>query len=135
MGTRLGTGQKPRTQHGRLSAQSQDGHHAAGIANPAGRGNRPWGDRIHDSRDQGQGGDLPRDVAARLSSLRDNDVNAGGRRPLGVRDGPDLMEDLRARGMGARDIRRRIAPEEREDGNALFQTDGQVVLNGGIKPK
>jgi hypothetical protein len=88
MGTRLGTGQEPGAQHGCLRAQSQDGNHTSGIANPAGRGNRPRGDRIHDARDQGQGGDFPRHVAARLNSLRDDDVNAGGCRPLRVRDGP-----------------------------------------------
>jgi len=52
---------------------------------------------------------------------------------LRVRDGPDLMEDLHACAMGALHVRRRIAPEEREDGNALFQTDRHVVLDGEVE--
>ena len=133
MGTRLGTGQKSRAQHGCLRAQSQDGNHASAIINPAGRGDWPRGDCVHDSGDQSQGGDFPRHMAARLDTLRDNDVNSGGRRPLGVHDGPHLMEDLRAHGMGALHIRRRIAPEEREDRNPLFQTDGHMVLDGEVE--
>ena len=72
-------------------------------------------------------------MAARLSSLRDDDVHAGGRRPLGVRDGPYLMHDLRAHGMGALHVRCRIAPEERQDRNALFQADGHMVLDGKVE--
>ena len=43
------------------------------------------------------------------------------------------MEDLRARGMGALHIRRRITPEEREDRNTLFQTDSHMVLDGEVE--
>src|SRR5262249_28255332 len=46
---------------------------------------RPRGDRIDDPRDQGQGGDFPGHVAARLDALRDDDVHPRGRRPAGRR--------------------------------------------------
>ena len=133
MGTRLGAGQKPSAQHGRLRPQRQDGNHAAGIGDAAGGDDRPRGDGIHDPRDQGQGGDFSGHVAARLDALRDDDVHAGGRRPSGLRDRADLMEDLHARGVGTPHVRRRIAPEEREDGHALFQADGDLILDGEVE--
>src|SRR6516225_503335 len=133
MGMRLGAGQKPGTQHRRLRAQRQDGNHAAGIGDAAGPHNRVRGDGIDDARDQGQRGDLPRDVAPRLDPLRDNDIDAGGCPPLGLRHGTDLVEDLHAGVMSTPHVRRWVAPEEREDGDALLQTDGNVVLDGEVE--
>jgi hypothetical protein len=58
-------------------------------------------------------------MTARLDSLGDDDVNAGRRRSLRVYYGPDLMEDLHSCGVGRLHIRRRVTPEQREDGDAL----------------
>jgi hypothetical protein len=43
------------------------------------------------------------------------------------------MEDFHSSGVGSRDVGRRIAPEEREDWDALLQTDGYVVLDGEVQ--
>jgi hypothetical protein len=43
MGTRLSAGQKPRTEHCRLRAQSQHGNHAAGVGDAAGGSHDPNG--------------------------------------------------------------------------------------------
>jgi hypothetical protein len=120
MGTRLGTGQEPGPQHRTLRAQRQDSHDAAGIGDAAGRSNRQWGDGVHDSRDQGQCGAFSGHMAARLEALRDDDIHPCGRRPAGICDRADLMEDLHARGVGTSHVRRRITPEEGEDGHPLF---------------
>ena len=57
-------------------------------------------DRVDNPRDQGQGGDFPGHVAARLDALRDNDIHPRACRPAGIRDRADLMEDLHARRVG-----------------------------------
>src|SRR5262249_41413704 len=103
------------------------------MGDAAGRDNRARGDGIHDARDQGQGRDLPRDVAPRLDPLRDNDVDAGGGRLLGLRHGTDLVEDFYAGGMGAPHGRRGAPPEEREDWYTLLQTAGNGVLDGEVQ--
>src|SRR6516225_6141670 len=108
-------------------------NYAAAIGDAPGRDNRPRGDGIHDARDQGQRGDLPRDVAPRLDPLRDNDIDAGGCRAFGLRHGTDLVEDLHAGVMSTPHIRRRVAPEERDDGDALLQTDGNVSLDAEVQ--
>jgi hypothetical protein len=74
-------------------------------------------------------------MAPRLDSLRDNDVDAGGFRSFGLRHGTDLVEDFHAGGMSTPYVRRGIAPEEREDGDALLQTDGNLVLDGKCRIK
>jgi hypothetical protein len=43
------------------------------------------------------------------------------------------MEDLRAGGMGTLHVRRRIAPEERQDGDALFQANGHMIRDGEVE--
>jgi hypothetical protein len=60
-------------------------------------------------------------MAPCLDALGDDDVHARRRRSLGVQDRPDLVEDLDARGVSPLHIRRRIAPEEGEDGDVLLQ--------------
>ena len=107
--------------------------HAAGVPDAAGGGNRPRGDGVHDSRDQGQGGDFSGHVAARLDALRDDDVHPRGGRPAGIRDRADLMEDLHARRMGTPHVRRRITPEQGEDGHPLFQADGDLIRDGEVE--
>src|SRR5499426_3290425 len=72
-------------------------------------------------------------MATRLDSLCDDDVHAGGRRSLCVGDGPDLMEHLYPCGVGRLHVRRRITPEQREDGDALLQTHGHVVLDREVQ--
>jgi len=93
------------------------------------------GDGVHDARDQGQGGDFSGHVAARLDALRDDDVHPRGGRPAGIRDGADLMEDLHARRMGTPHVRRRITPEQGEDGHPLFQADGDLILDGEVESR
>ena len=132
MGTRLSAGQKPSTEHCRLRAQRQDGNHAAGIGDAAGRDDGRRSDGVHDAWDQGQGGDFSGHVAARLDALRDDDVHPGGGRPAGIRDRADLMEDLHTRRMGMPHVRRRITPEQGEDGHPLFQADGDLILDGEV---
>ena len=75
------------------------------------------------------GRDLPRHMAARFDSLRNDDINASGRRPLGFPYGPYLMDDLHADSVGTL----RITPEQREDGAALFQTDGHMIFDGEVQ--
>jgi hypothetical protein len=72
-------------------------------------------------------------VAARLDALRDDDVHPRGHRPAGVRDRAHLMEDFHPGRVGAPDVRRRIAPKEREDGHPLVQADGDLVLDGEVE--
>src|SRR5262249_59890245 len=71
--------------------------------------------------------------APRLDALRDDDIDARGGGALGLRYGPHLMEDFHASGVGSRDVGRWIAPEQREDGDALFQADGHLVLDREVK--
>src|SRR5262249_430898 len=78
-------------------------------------------------------GPPPRHRAPRLDSLRDDDIDARGGGALGLRYGPHLMEDFHAGGVGLRDVGRWIAPEQREDGDALFQADGQLVLDREVQ--
>src|SRR5262249_23143283 len=72
-------------------------------------------------------------MATRLHSLRNDDVHASRRRSLCVWDGPDLMEDLHPCSMSRLHVRRRITPEQREDGDALLQTHGHVVLDWEVQ--
>src|SRR5262249_22082576 len=69
----------------------------------------------------------------RLGSLRDDDIDAGCYCSFGLRHGTDLVEDFDAGGMSTPHVRRGVAPEEREDGDALLQTDGNVVLDGEVQ--
>src|SRR5262249_58984667 len=89
----------------------------------------PGGEASSAARDQGQGGDLPRYAAARLPPLRDNDIDAGHRRPFGLHHGTDLVEDFHAGGMSWPHVRRGVAPEERENGDVLLETDSHLVLD------
>src|SRR5262245_39210332 len=50
---RFRAGQKPRAQHGGLRAKSQDGDHTSAVRDAARGNDRPWGDGIHDPRNQG----------------------------------------------------------------------------------
>jgi hypothetical protein len=43
------------------------------------------------------------------------------------------MEDLHAGRVGAPNVRRRIAPEEGENGHPLVQADGDLVLDGKVQ--
>src|SRR6516165_7325169 len=43
------------------------------------------------------------------------------------------MEDLHARRVGTPHVRRRITPEEGEDGHPLFQAYGDLVLDGEVE--
>ena len=72
-------------------------------------------------------------MATRLDSLGDDDVHAGRRRSLCVSYGPDLVEDLHPYGVGWLHVRRGITPEQREDGDALFQTHGDEVLDREVQ--
>src|SRR5215831_6411149 len=72
-------------------------------------------------------------MATRFDTLCDDDVHAGRRRSLCVRYGPNLMEDLHPCGVGSRHVRRRITPEQREDGDALLQTHGHVLLDWEVQ--
>jgi hypothetical protein len=72
-------------------------------------------------------------VAAHLDALRDDDIHARGRRPAGLGDRADLMEDFHARRVRAPHVRRRITPEEGEDGHPLFEADGDVILDGEVE--
>src|SRR6185436_3448857 len=72
-------------------------------------------------------------MAAGLGSLGDDDVDAGRRRSLCVWYGPDLMEDLHTCCVGRPHVRRRITPEQREDGDALLQTHGDEVLDREVQ--
>src|SRR5215475_13135523 len=72
-------------------------------------------------------------MATRLYSLCDDDVHAGRRRSLCVRYGADLMEHLHPGGVGRLHVWRRITPEQREDGDALLQTHGHVVLDREVQ--
>src|SRR5262245_59611804 len=72
-------------------------------------------------------------MAARLDSLRDDDVHARRRRSLSVGYGPDLMEDLYARGVSARHVRCRITPKQRKDGDALLQTNDHLVVDREVQ--
>ena len=80
-----------------------------------------------------RGRDLPRHMAARFDSLRNDDINASGRRPLGFPYGPYLMDDLHAGSVGTLNMGRGITLEQREDGDALFQTDGHIIFDGEVQ--
>src|SRR5215468_1169518 len=52
VGARFGTGQKPRAQHGGLRAECQDRDQTPAVRDTARGSDRPWGDGIHDPRNQ-----------------------------------------------------------------------------------
>ena len=56
-----------------------------------------------------------------------------GRRPAGICDRADLVENLHARRVGTPRVRRRITPEQGEDGHPLFQADGDLILDGEVE--
>jgi len=57
-------------------------NHTPAIGDAAIGNNGPRGDSIHDLGNQGEGRKIPRQMAARLGHLSDDDIDAGGDRPL-----------------------------------------------------
>src|SRR5215468_7265310 len=68
-----------------------------------------------------------------LDALRDNDIHSRTRRPAGIRDRADLVEDLHARRVRPSHVRRRVPPEEGENGHPLFQADGDLILDREVE--
>ena len=70
--------QKPGTQPRRLSAQREDGGHAASVPDPAGRDHRHRCHRVHDGGHQGKRRDLTPHVPPGLPTLGHDDINSAG---------------------------------------------------------
>ncbi|OLM00538.1 Basic proline-rich protein precursor [Pseudonocardia sp. Ae406_Ps2] len=123
---RLAGRQEPRPDPRRVRAEGRHRGHPAGVGDPAGGEDRHV-HRVDHRGHQGQRGDRPQDVPARLPPLRDDGVDAGRGGPDGVLDRPDHVHvDHPAAAQRRRD-RRGVSPRGRQHGDPLGDADPHVV--------
>ena len=112
---RLHREQEPRSHPRPVGAEREHGRDATPVADPARGENRDGCDSVDDSRHKREGGDVAPNVAARLPTLGDDDVNTGSYRPFPLLGAADRMENEPVRGVYAFNVRPRVAPRERDD--------------------
>ena len=107
--------QEARPDPGGLRAEREHSRDTPPVADPAGCDHRRRLDRIDDGGHERERSDLTPHMAARVQALRDDDVDARGDHALRLLGRADRVQQQRARIVNPIDVRRRIAPEERDD--------------------
>ena len=110
-----------------MGAEREDGRDATPVADPTRGENRDGCDSVDDSRHEREGGDVAPNVAARLPTLGDDDVNTGRYRPFRLLGAADRVENEPVRGVYPFNVRPRVAPRERDD--------PQPRLERGFEPR
>ena len=72
-------------------------------------------------------------MAARFDALRDDHVHVGRCRPARILDVAHLAEHCCSGGVGPLDIRTRIAPEQAQHRDLLFEADGEEIIHRKVQ--
>ena len=123
------TGEETRSYYGSLCAQRERRDNPTTVGNSTGSSNRARRHGIDYSRHQRERRYFSGNVTAGLCTLCDDYIDIRLRRALRLRDRTDLMENFAAAGMHAFDVRRRIAPEKRDNRHALLDTDRDLFVD------
>jgi hypothetical protein len=116
-----------------LCAQRQDGNWPPAIGDAARGGHWTRRDGVHDPGHQRHGRNLSCDMAARFDALRDDHVHVGRCCPARVLDASHLAKHFYPGGVGPLHIGTRIAPEQAQHRDLLFEADGQEIIHGKVQ--
>src|SRR5260370_26436684 len=125
--------EKPRSDPCARCSEREDRRKAAAVGDPT-RGNHGDGGYCVDNgRNERQGGNRAAAMASCFPSLCNNDVHAACHGSARSLSRADRVQDDRICGLGARNERRGIAPEERDDGNASSRQTARRSSCGNSK--